>query len=137
MRELVPLSLIPALLGVAIPREDYDFWAKQFDRWGIALVSLLFFVVLAIVSWKRERAREKRQNAREDLQQTERADLLTKMVKSNEALVKLQIRSRYEMKKQTQSNEDMGRSIKELVRKVNCPASFHHKAPETTPPPQG
>ena len=117
----VTFASIPALLAITVPREDYDFWEKQFDKWGIALVSLLFFVSLAIVSWRREVARERRQIKREDEQQKERQEILTRMADSNDKLVILQTSSQYETRRQSDSNEALLKSIKDITLKMNCP----------------
>lgn len=117
----VTLAALPTILALTVPREDYAFWEKQFDKWGIALVSLMFFVSLAVVSWKRERNRERRQIKREDEQQKERQEILTRMADSNDKLVVLQTSSQYETRRQSDSNEALLRSIQAITLKMNCP----------------
>lgn len=131
MKELSPLAILPALLALTVPREDYDFWEKQFDKWGIALVSLLFFVALAWVSYKKDKSREARQNKkdderearqalRDDNNQTERTAILTRMADANDKMIELQTSSKNEIKRSREESQALNQTISQMSLKMKC-----------------
>lgn len=138
MTKIIPLAA-PVFLALSVPREDYDFWSKQADKWGIALVSLVFFAALAVISWKaqqkRERAlslaalalqkkedeREARAILREDTAQAERVGLLKENNGFQMKLIEMNGTQTQAIKDQTRASEDLARSMKDMIRKVNCP----------------
>lgn len=128
--------------ALSVPREDYDFWEKQADKWGIALVSLVFFTVLAYISWKAQQKREEalcnaaialqkkeddreaRAIIREDASQAERVGLLKENNGFQLKLVEMNGVQTQAIKDQTRANENLARSMKDMIRKVNCPKAL-------------
>lgn len=128
--------------ALSVPREDYDFWEKQADKWGIAFVSLVFFTVLAYISWKAQQKREKalctaaialqkkeddreeRAILREDSAQAERVGLLKENNGFQLKLVEMNCVQTQAIKDQTRANENLARSVKAMIRKVNCPKAL-------------
>ena len=124
MRDFV-LAMIPISSMMAISANDAPFWERIAEKWGIGFIGLGLFLLLANWTVKREDKLQQIRDAREEESQRERINLLSK---NNELAEKLitqhkdhSVRLEQIIKDGNKAQEDVGRELKNITRKIRCP----------------
>ena len=124
MRDLFfPVALLPFLATAST--EDLSFWEKLLEKWGIGLVGMACFYLLAKWTARREDVAKEEQKTREDSAQAERVSLLQT---NNELAQKLLTQSEKHastmeklVKDHTKSASDNAVELRNLTRKMKRP----------------
>lgn len=114
----------------AVTQEELTFWERIAEKWGIGFIGLGLFAALAYWTAKRENALQATRDKRDADAQAERLALLTRNNELQEQAIEAQRKHANELKQIIRDGnkyqEDVGRELKNLARRVRCPG--------TTPP---
>lgn len=129
---LFPLVAIQAL-PLGMTETQYNFWDRMAERWGIGLVGLVLLFFLARWTSAREAKALVEQRNREDAMNAERLAALERGNQLQEQAIAAQAKHSQEMKQIIRDGNkyqsDVGIELKNIARRVNCPAPCLHSSP--------
>jgi flagellar biosynthesis/type III secretory pathway M-ring protein FliF/YscJ len=122
-------AVIPISSIVAMTVEDAPFWERIAEKWGIGLVGMALFIILARWTAKREEKLQEARDEREAAAQLERNALAQR---NNELTSELLTQNREHSTRLEQIiaegnrvQRELAEEIRNIARRVNCPKAHH------------